>query len=62
MKGFHITLTGQQGEHWEKKNMLLNKREATKTVKTGFDIWKGRFFHKKPFIGPSTREGLIKRR
>lgn len=46
----------------EKKNMLLNKREAAKTVKTGFDIWKGRFYHKKPFIGPNTREGLIKRR
>lgn len=59
MKGFYITLIGQQVEHCE-KNMLLNKGEASKLVKCTFDIWKARFYHKKVLLVPTLQKDWSK--
>lgn len=43
-----------------KKTMLLNKGEASKLVKTTFDIWKARFYHKKALLVPTLQKDWSK--
>lgn len=39
---------------------MLNKGEASKLVKTTFDIWKARFYHKKALLVPTLQKDWSK--